>query len=54
VDLVVLDGEPFTYEYTERNTEDPTGPRLEKEMRVDSFPFTALSQSIAQVDWWAS
>lgn len=48
VDLIVLDGEPFTYEYSERNPEDPAGPRLEKEMRVDAFPFTALSQSIAQ------
>lgn len=48
VDLVVLDGEPFTYEYTERNDADPTGPRLDKEKRVDAFPFTALSQSIAQ------
>jgi hypothetical protein len=48
VDLVVLDGDPFTYEYTERNQDDPTGPRIEKEMRVDSFPFTALSQTVAQ------
>lgn len=48
VDLIVLDGDPFTYEYTERNQEDPTGPRIDKQMSVESFPFTALSQSIPQ------
>lgn len=48
VDLVVLDGKSFTYEYKERNEADPTGPALEKEMRVDEIPFTALSQRIGQ------
>lgn len=51
VDLIVLDGEPFTYEYTERNPDYPEKSqveRLDKEMSVESFPFTALSQSVAQ------
>jgi len=48
VDLVILDGDPFTYEYTEPDPKGAALPRIEKTMTVDSFPFTAISQSVAQ------
>lgn len=47
VDLVVLDGAPFTYEYTERDPSNPTG-KLYRAMEVKELPFVALSQTIAQ------
>jgi len=47
IDLVVLDGDSFTYEYTERDPNNPT-EKVYKTMTVDELPWTALSQSIAQ------
>jgi hypothetical protein len=47
VDLVVLDGGSFQYEYKEADPADAT-KSVFKTMKVEELPFTALSQSIAQ------
>jgi hypothetical protein len=47
VDLVILDGGAFEYEYSERNPGDPT-QKVYKTAKVETLPFAALSQSIAQ------
>src|ERR1051325_2066003 len=47
IDLVVLDGDPFEYEYNDRDPQDQT-KKVSRTARVESFPFVAREQSIAQ------
>lgn len=47
IDLVVLDGAPFEYEYAARDENDKT-KKIYRTMKVETLPFVALSQTIAQ------
>lgn len=45
-DLIVLDGEPFEFTYNHKESKD--SEPVEKTQKVDTLPFTAKLQSIAQ------